>query len=640
MGIISPSTFDPLLAYVNVRLQQGVPLLDADLNETDDIRKFELRAFLKWYVGDGVPEGGDGFRIVGGLSNDFTIAAGAPVAPGGTGAVDIGLRYAGRCIVDGLDVLIQQDTAFTAQPLHQDQPAAAALATLLGVPVIARLSTPGADTQVLAYLDVWERLVTPDEQPALVHAGLGVETCARIRREWVVRTRTGTAVPQSGDSDFLAGHAYLPLAQLRRRAGVGAITTDDVRDLRQQRLLLPPAHLLADTLAVSDAAAYRRGENRPAVSLREAVNALLAGQLPSTPDLAVSPAPGVDLARHAYVLDASGGVCAFWQSPRVANLNQIIGARFDPARPPATLPLATPVTSGTVHLSPTAVALPNGDVVVAYQTGLNGAADADIVLRRAPYAGLPAAAEVPVAATAGTADQVPHAVLAGDFVVFFSHQASTNTWRYRRYRHTDGTFPDATPQQLSAVTPTVQDLHAAATPSGMVFVAFSDGANMQLLRLAPVTATIDLVASVPAAGVLDVFVVATGTDDALVFWHDGTGLRTIATTGGPPPTGWAAAATIAGSTTDEAQPAAVTDADGTVFLFAAKSVPDASTEIFMRRRNPVTHEWGLPQRVISSPQNDLRPHPVLVAGQGIWVFWQSDRSGNFDVFTKRLITAI
>jgi hypothetical protein len=638
VGIISPSTFDPLLAYVNVRLQQGVPLLDADLNETDDIRKFELRAFLKWYVGDGVPEGSDGFRIVGGLSDDVTVSAGVPAAPGGTGVVDIGLRYAGRCIVDGLDVLIRQDLAFTSQPLYQDQPGAAALATRLGVPVIARL--PGGDIQVLVYLDVWERLVTPDEQPALVHAGLGVETCARIRREWVVRARTGTAVPQSGDADFLAGHAFLPLAQVRRRAGVAAITTDDVRDLRQQRLLLPPAHLLADTLGVSDAAAYRRGENRPAVSLREAVNALLAGQLPSTPDLAVSPAPGVDVARRAFVLDAGGGVCAFWQSPRVANVNQIIGARFDPARPPATLPLATPVTSGTVHLSPTVVALPNGDIVLAYQTGLTGAADADVVLRRAPYAGLPAAAEVPVAATAGTADQVPHAVLAGDFVVFLSHQASTNTWRYRRYRHTDGTFPDATPQQLSAVTASVQDLHAATTPNGVVFVAFADGANLQLLRLAPVTATIDLVASVPAAGTLDVFVVTTGTDDALVCWRDGTGLRTIATTGGPPPTGWATATTIPGSAADEAQPAAVRDADGTVFLFASRPVPEASTEIFLRRRNPVTREWGLPQRVISSPQNDLRPHPVLVPGQGIWVFWQSDRGGTFDVFTKRLITAI
>ena len=55
MAVITPDRFDPMLRYVNVRVQQGVPIVDADENERDDIRKFELRAFLKWFVGDGVP---------------------------------------------------------------------------------------------------------------------------------------------------------------------------------------------------------------------------------------------------------------------------------------------------------------------------------------------------------------------------------------------------------------------------------------------------------------------------------------------------------------------------------------------------------------------------------------------------------
>ena len=64
MGNFSRNTFNALKRYVSVRLQQGVPLVDADWNEMEDIRKYELRAFLKWFVGDGVPEGNDGFRIV------------------------------------------------------------------------------------------------------------------------------------------------------------------------------------------------------------------------------------------------------------------------------------------------------------------------------------------------------------------------------------------------------------------------------------------------------------------------------------------------------------------------------------------------------------------------------------------------
>ena len=54
MGNFSRDTFNSLKHYVSVRLQQGVPIVDADWNEMDDIRRYELRAFLKWFVGDGV----------------------------------------------------------------------------------------------------------------------------------------------------------------------------------------------------------------------------------------------------------------------------------------------------------------------------------------------------------------------------------------------------------------------------------------------------------------------------------------------------------------------------------------------------------------------------------------------------------
>ena len=75
MAVITKDTFKPLLRYVGVRLQQGVPIVDADWNEMEDVRKFELRAYLKWFVGNGIPEGNDGFRLTAlGASNDFTVA--------------------------------------------------------------------------------------------------------------------------------------------------------------------------------------------------------------------------------------------------------------------------------------------------------------------------------------------------------------------------------------------------------------------------------------------------------------------------------------------------------------------------------------------------------------------------------------
>src|SRR5712691_11860540 len=162
MAVISTNTFDPLRRYVSVRLAQGVPLVDADWNEKEDIRRFELRAFLKWFVGDGVPQGNDGFRITPtGSATTFTIAA-----TGGTSAIT-----AGRILLDGAEVFITADQDFGTQRLHTSQAGAAALAAAWGVPVVAAIPAPPAapNTQMLTvYLDAWERLVPIAEDPTLV----------------------------------------------------------------------------------------------------------------------------------------------------------------------------------------------------------------------------------------------------------------------------------------------------------------------------------------------------------------------------------------------------------------------------------------------------------------------------------------
>lgn len=637
MATITPSTFDPLLAHVNVRLQQGVPIVDADWNLLDDIRKFELRAFLKWYVGDGVPDGNNGFEITGGLSNDFTIRAGVQGPPGSLSSQETALRQVGRFIVDGLDAILRTDLVFSAQPLHQSQPGSADLAAKLGVPVIAPLTTPTADHRVIVELDVWERLLTPDEEPALVHAGLGVETCARTRREWVVR-----AFPESSPGTHLDGHSYATLALINRFTGQDAILDGQIVDRRQRRLLLPPASLVADMLGV-DPYEYRAGAGRPPISIREAVNALLAGQLPTTQDLPVSPGPGSDTIRRAFVLDSFNGLAAFWVSPRTGNVNQIFGTRIDLAAPEAGFQPEVTITSGTTHVEPTAVPLPNGEFLVAYQNGLLANSTTDVVFKRATLAGLPAAAEQPLSATAGTADETPFGVLAGDIVTFFIRQAVTNTWFFRRYRHTDSTFLDATPVALPApaAAGVAGGLHAGAA-GGVVWFAYvtTAGNTMTLGRLTPSAAAdsaVDHVIASPLTGT-DPFVVGVNGTEAMVFYKD-TSIKVISASGGTWQT--AAIVTIPSSDTD-IQPAAARDANGTCFLLATRPVTGAGNEVFLRRRDPATGVWGSAQQVVSSPSNDQNPHPVLVPGQGIWVLWRSDRPGpgNFDLYAKRIVTAI
>lgn len=49
--------------YVGVRMQQGVPVLDADWNEMEDLRKHELNELFRQFIGSGVPAGNNGFCI-------------------------------------------------------------------------------------------------------------------------------------------------------------------------------------------------------------------------------------------------------------------------------------------------------------------------------------------------------------------------------------------------------------------------------------------------------------------------------------------------------------------------------------------------------------------------------------------------
>lgn len=249
MGVISSNNFDPTRRYVGVRLQQGVPIVDRDWNEMEDIRKFELRTFLKWFIGDGVPSGVDAFKIDLPSSstdaNDFTIRAGiGATSPAGANDFDIGLYFEGYYLADGIGVFITSDTAFTSQPLHESQAGASVLATAWNVPTIKSIALPTPqNTALVVYLDVWDRLVPPTEDPTnLILPGLGTESCARTKREWAVRARplptSGGTVPAPGDSDYLSGHGYSALATIVSRTSSNIVNPGDITDLRQTRLTL------------------------------------------------------------------------------------------------------------------------------------------------------------------------------------------------------------------------------------------------------------------------------------------------------------------------------------------------------------------------------------------------------------------
>lgn len=629
MATITPSTFNPLLAHVNVRLQQGVPLVDADWNTKDDIRKFELRAFLKWYVGDGVPEGNDGYKITGG-NDTLMIRAGAQTS-GGDGLSDfyLALRTVGRYIVDGLDVMIGADLDFKAQPLYTTQPGAAARAVKQGTVVIDPIPATG---DITVELDVWEWLLTPDDDNTLVLPGLGVETCARTRREWAVRARPTATTPTRE-----AGHSYTTLARVNR-TGV-TIADTDVTDLRQRRLLTPPAHLIADVLGV-DPFDYRRGAGRPAVSIREAINALLAGRLPTTPDVGLSPAAGTDLCRRAVIRETPDLLRIIWQSQRQDGVSfRLFTSFFDTSKPELgfSAPVQITSTASGVRSEPSVVVLPGGELVVVYQSATLGNTASDVFFKRGLAGNLAAAAEQTVTATAGVGEGAPFAVLVNQYVYMF-WQIANGKWQFRRYDHTTSAFADGAPVDVpGALTGGTGGLHAAASAQKVWLTFPTSTGAVAVVRIDATTAAQELLDSSLTPG-REPFIVPLSDTEAMLFYDEGATAPVKAvsitnTTLGAPE--------VIVDSAAEGQPAVVRSDDGTLSLFTARQITSTNFDIVLRRKGTAGTGWSTPLNVTAHPMNDQFPHAVSMGDRGIWLFWASNRvNSSQDVFAKRIITAI
>jgi hypothetical protein len=157
-GDFSRLTFRPRQHYARVLQQQGRPQLDADWNEQVAILLHRLAMLTGDLTGgadgrSGGPFGAAGFEIgpMPGEADNFTIGR-------------------GRYYVDGLCCECDEDTTYVQQPLPT------------GV-------KPDRDGISLVYLDVWEAVVGPLDDPALLEPALsGRDTTLRTRAAWQVRT--------------------------------------------------------------------------------------------------------------------------------------------------------------------------------------------------------------------------------------------------------------------------------------------------------------------------------------------------------------------------------------------------------------------------------------------------------------------
>jgi hypothetical protein len=213
MADYSETPLDLLLAnrqkgYVGIHIEQGVPVLDRDLNLLHDLISATVREVVTRYIGNGAPAGADGFGIealvASGGTQDFNITAGA--------------AGAGRALVGGLEVGIGATVKYRGQS---------------GVPDLITPTAEQPDPRIdTVYLDVSLVEVDSVGDPGLSNSlDVGVQTSVRLKPSWVVRVAEGVPVPPPPP-----GHSFYPLAELARQRLNDLITPAMITDKRQRGL--------------------------------------------------------------------------------------------------------------------------------------------------------------------------------------------------------------------------------------------------------------------------------------------------------------------------------------------------------------------------------------------------------------------
>lgn len=209
MGNFSRDPFQELqrsraMGYLGLHVEQGVPVLDRDLNLLADLVAGSVREVLARHLGSGIAERSDAFAVEAiPAENDFCVFA----PPEG-----------GTCLVGGIQVSIDAPLRYGSQP---------------GAPP---LTTPADDDREdLVYLDVWVEEVDDTADAALDNADdVGMRTSVRLRPAWSVRVAEGARhLPAPR-----AGHAHCPLAMLERPRGEALVRRRMIVDLRQTGLNL------------------------------------------------------------------------------------------------------------------------------------------------------------------------------------------------------------------------------------------------------------------------------------------------------------------------------------------------------------------------------------------------------------------
>lgn len=251
--------------------QQGLPVADADINDSEKLQYEKLRSFIEKFGGDSFFFDAS-FEISGdGSDNDFQVGSGSGYVQGhetylgastsyandGSTVEDINLHsvssalsatvltdssmnwnvneLAGRLVVpdvtEGTPFLIVSNTVNTVTVTGD-------MTTVAGVgdTYLVTLTTPsGSNRTDKVWLNVYVDEINAEEDPSLYHnLGTGVELALRAKIRTILMVQQGGS-DYSGtytDSDGNV-HYVVHVATLNRTDGVAAISIGDVVDVRE-----------------------------------------------------------------------------------------------------------------------------------------------------------------------------------------------------------------------------------------------------------------------------------------------------------------------------------------------------------------------------------------------------------------------
>lgn len=625
MGNFSRDTFDKLKHYVGVRLQQGVPIVDADWNELEDIRKYELQAFLKWYVGNGIPKGNDGFHILPamGSDNDFVIKGGDGTPEG-----------AGRCLVEGWDVINEKDLNYKDQRLFNDP--------------LPALTTPTGDRTDTVYLDLWEREVGAAEDfEHLVNPIIGIETCVRRKREWVVRVAEGASAPPEETPE---GHVFYVLAHLNRPQNAAAIA--DIVDRRLIELTVISQHDIDQIVKDAYGTAYTLDhDGRPnlKVSLRDAINALLRGGLPSTPEQSLTTGTTYR-EKPLAITDNQGTIWVFW-TEGIENRDIWCKGYYPNKNQWGNNRQLT--TDPTRDLNPFVLQSRQGEIWLFWRSGRTGEKGSRSIWYNLynPTTGTWGSDSQLTTTGSQDYDFFPYALedRQGNIWVFWqrTEQTQANIWR-KKYDRGASTWKDEE-RLTDAPAPDLKPV-AAEDGAGTIWVFWSSnrGTSSDIYYRRYLNQSWESQDSqLSPSGNRDKPFVLWDKDGSLwLFWHslrdqsqnydimyNKTSLTNLNV--------WEQERPLTSDPSSDINPFAFQDSSGDVWVFWQSQRGGGNSDIWYRRYNKVGG-WGQELALTTNPLNDKDVFALQDSVGDIGVFWlrEQQQRDYIDIWFKRLIPAI